>query len=478
MKPCGPRVHAGRCAGRALTATVLLALVVGIGTDAHAAPGTAQDSVRQNAAPQTAIRQPDVRPPDTAGASAGASAEPTVPTLARVRVIGVARARSTGESLPPDSTRRDSAGLGDIIVVRVQRLQDLVNHAKCMSGDGRRVPGCQPQEIALFLDGREIRGLAPESGAPTPDDGLLRFHLARTDSSDEAWADLLGAPPIAAPNNAFYTRPTKVSVGIAGAYALPTAFEDERVSPFKLIRIRPSWFVTCSLLLLLVLGLLCWLAVSSDILRDPGPPAQAGERRPYSLARFQMSAWFFLVIASFLYIWLITGGWNTLTPTVLGLIGIGAGTALGAAAIDASKRNTSVATLAALSAEKTLLDRELTAIDTQIPGAVGSSRVQLEVQRETKAVRAQLVADQIAASQNAAVPILSRGFLLDVMTDGTNGYSFHRFQMFTWTLALSVLFVYSVWTRLAMPDFNLTLLGLLGLSGGTYLGFKIPERQT
>ena len=42
---------------------------------------------------------------------------------------------------------------------------------------------------------------------------------------------------------------------------------------------------------------------------------------------------------------------------------------------------------------------------------------------------------------------------------------------------LGVLFVYSVWNRLSMPEFSAMLLGLLGISDGTYLGFKIPERQ-
>ena len=40
------------------------------------------------------------------------------------------------------------------------------------------------------------------------------------------------------------------------------------------------------------------------------------------------------------------------------------------------------------------------------------------------------------------------------------------------------LFIYSVWTSLTMPQFSDTLLALMGISAGTYVGFKIPERQT
>jgi hypothetical protein len=52
---------------------------------------------------------------------------------------------------------------------------------------------------------------------------------------------------------------------------------------------------------------------------------------------------------------------------------------------------------------------------------------------------------------------------------------FHRFQMATWTLVLSLVFIKGVYENLAMPEFNTTLMGLLGLSAGTYLGLKIPE---
>ena len=35
----------------------------------------------------------------------------------------------------------------------------------------------------------------------------------------------------------------------------------------------------------------------------------------------------------------------------------------------------------------------------------------------------------------------------------------------------------SVSSLLAMPDFDTTLLGLVGISGATYLGFKFPNQQ-
>jgi hypothetical protein len=43
---------------------------------------------------------------------------------------------------------------------------------------------------------------------------------------------------------------------------------------------------------------------------------------------------------------------------------------------------------------------------------------------------------------------------------------------------LCTLTVYSAYRFLAMPDFDPTLLGLMGISSGTYIGFKFPEKKS
>ena len=71
-----------------------------------------------------------------------------------------------------------------------------------------------------------------------------------------------------------------------------------------------------------------------------------------------------------------------------------------------------------------------------------------------------------------------KGPLYDLLTEkdaGTGVVSFHRFQIFVWTIVLGIMFVANVYNQLAMPQFSATLLGLLGISAGTYVGFKIPE---
>ena len=71
---------------------------------------------------------------------------------------------------------------------------------------------------------------------------------------------------------------------------------------------------------------------------------------------------------------------------------------------------------------------------------------------------------------------MSESFFKDILTDA-NGITLHRFQIVIWTVVLGALFVYGVYRELAMPEFSGTLLALMGISSGTYLGFKIPERQ-
>src|SRR5205085_7867446 len=73
-------------------------------------------------------------------------------------------------------------------------------------------------------------------------------------------------------------------------------------------------------------------------------------------------------------------------------------------------------------------------------------------------------------------------FLLDLLSenDTTVGdgrvITFHRFQIVVWTLILGIVFVSEVVTKLAMPAFDPTLLVLMGISSGTYLGFKVSAK--
>src|SRR6185369_34142 len=82
----------------------------------------------------------------------------------------------------------------------------------------------------------------------------------------------------------------------------------------------------------------------------------------------------------------------------------------------------------------------------------------------------------IADAEGRLSKPVSESFWRDILTDA-NGITLHRFQIVIWTVVLGTLFVYGVYRDLTMPEFSGTLLALMGISSGTYLGFKIPERQ-
>jgi hypothetical protein len=68
----------------------------------------------------------------------------------------------------------------------------------------------------------------------------------------------------------------------------------------------------------------------------------------------------------------------------------------------------------------------------------------------------------------------SESWFIDILSDA-NGVSFHRFQLFSWTLIMGGVFAGAAYLELNMPVFDTTLMGLLGLSAATYLGLKVPE---
>lgn len=380
--------------------------------------------------------------------------------------------------------------MGDIVVVEVSQLQALLNQANCRTDKGENKPNCNKQKIVLYLDGRAIKGLEPESGAPIPERGTLRFHLQRTDASDEEWADLLGRPPIfgsrSSPEGSLFIRPVEVSVGLENDSAIPTA-----IKRFSFVRVHEWIFWVALAVLAGILFAVYKLATSTTLLRDDVPvigepvnaPAagETGLVRPkllpsYSLGRCQMAFWFFLIITSFIFIFVITWQVNTITEQALALMGISAATALGAVAVDANKGGVTNVALEnsarrypALQKEQESLRQRIKELEDKVQAKTNTDAETLEL--EGKRARLLEVEKKIWELSTA-----SQGFLTDVLTD-INGYSFHRFQIFIWTMVLGVIFLHGVYHRLAMPTFSATLLALLGISGATYIGFKIPEQQ-
>jgi hypothetical protein len=328
-------------------------------------------------------------------------------------------------------------------------------------------------KLVPYINGRSIKGNYPEEIHIAR--GRLIYHLEITPENKEVWTDLLGAPD-------HIRRPVTLSVGLENGAAFDSVHV--RGNPVILTIISPVYGIVALLVIATTLLLLLWLARKTNIIREPGPPPAPGKRRPFNLGRAQMAFWFFLIYSSYVAIWLITDALDTITPSLLALMGISAGTALGEALIDNGKDTARTNQVQDLTAERQAVEQSITQSEADL-GAINAAPATVADQSNRDALNRMLTdsrtrlgqIDQQLRSINAqdAAPT-SAGFLRDVLSDGS-GYSFHRFQIFAWTIVLGIIFISSVYNNLTMPEFSATLLGLMGLSAGTYIGFKFPEQK-
>lgn len=329
-------------------------------------------------------------------------------------------------------------------------------------------------KLVPYINGRAIKGNYPEE--IHLERGRVLFHLEITPASKDAWIDLLGEPTAT-------KRPVTLSTGLETGSAFDSVHAKD--NPVPLTVISPLYGIVSILVILITLFLLLWLARNTNIIREPGPPAASGKRRPYNLGRAQMAFWFFLVYASYVTIWLITDALDTITASLLALMGISAGTALGEALIDNGKDTAKTNQVQDLTAEKQAIEQTITQLQSQVDSINALSAPTVTDQANRDAINRQLIDGRTRIGQidqqlhtltAEKAPTVSSGFLRDILSD-SSGYSFHRFQIFAWTIVLGIIFVSSVYNGLTMPEFSPTLLGLMGLSAGTYIGFKFPEQK-
>jgi hypothetical protein len=366
--------------------------------------------------------------PGTPGAAAGPSdcavAKGKLPEVKIAQVFRVFTIPPTAEELKAAQKEpHPLVGLRQHIGVKVDKLNILLKHAQCLN-----------KNVVLFLDARAMKDLKPFPESD-PDQNILYFELKRTEASRETWTYLLGKPRVA-------PRRVAVSVGLEDEYAMRALdTESKGEHPSISLNVMPTGRLASSaaVALFLVIGGLL-LARKSDMLRDSGPPPLTG-RKAYSLARVQLATWTFLVLVSYLFIGLITGDYtSSVTDSVLALMGISAGTAIGSSIIDSSPSRT----------------------DGQAAAAGAPAAPPLPP-------------EQAVPDMKRASPTTGRWWM-DILTDD-EGVNFHRFQMAAWTLVLGIVFLRQVYNELAMPEFNANLLALIGISSGTYLGLKITSEK-
>jgi hypothetical protein len=347
------------------------------------------------------------------------------------------------------------AGLGDSITLETADLEAFLKYAED-----------QKKAVTLYLDGKDTK-IEPE--AIFRESNRLRFYLDRNTDNKAVWEPLLRNP------FNYPKRTVQASVGMA---SIVGAMPVKSSAPFVLKVIAAEWYDWLWLILLILfLVAFGYLAWKKDILRDGKRPA------PYSLGRVQMAWWFFLILIGYVVIWLISGDQDTITTSLLGLMGISAGTALGAVLIESSKGGAAALSNAAtqsmaLAAALTDAQQKLTdarTLATATPGDVALQQAVVDAQAKVTVIESQLDTAKAMLNQTATPP-KSVNWVLDILSESDGTIALHRFQIVVWTLVLGIMFLVSVFYDLTMPEFSATLLAAMGVSAGTYLGFKFPEK--
>jgi hypothetical protein len=189
------------------------------------------------------------------------------------------------------------------------------------------------------------------------------------------------------------------------------------------IQTRPAYWFYLVILFICLLLALAYLARTTPLLRSTfGVNGNSALSTPFSLGLVQMAFWFFVALAGYVYVCASTLQIHVPMGSMLGLLGISASTGLAAAAVDVRKMGQAQANAAG--------------------------------------------APQLAAA--------SKGFILDILSDA-DGISFHRFQIVVWTIVIGAVSAWNIYRYMAMPVLDASLLTLMGISSGTYVGFKFPE---
>lgn len=360
---------------------------------------------------------------------------------------------------------------GELALRRTIRLK-MANLPEWLKNSENRL-----SQLSLYVDGTAFKDPRPSL---VQGDTLI-FDLRRTEQNKDAWTTLLCRK-----GDSFFSRSVPVTVGFENGTQVPSA-----ANSVTLIRVNELWFQAFAIIVFLLILLFLYLATESDILRDTGPLPKKPHRKTYSLARTQMALWTLTIIIGYVFIWMVTSDLSSLTPGVLGLMGISAVTGLGSAIVDSTKeseqnhqrweheekKKTAETEAEKLRGHMSVLEA---AINARTPPA------NLDERKAAYAVKkAELAAQEneielrgvkIDVLDHAAKPSVSEGFIKDLLNDD-HGVSFHRFQISVWTIVLIFIFIGRVLDTLTMPTFDATLLALMGISGGTYIGFKLPDKQ-
>jgi len=198
-----------------------------------------------------------------------------------------------------------------------------------------------------------------------------------------------------------------------------------------------------------------------------------GPDTSFSFSKTQLAFWTFIILASFIYIWIMTGDLNTINATGLILLGITSATITASNLI--SKNEESRALLGD-EIEKEKGSSNTTGIDPATNKKEGDT--------ENRSANGKTPATTIDKQPKTNIQRLvdyrthypEDNFITDILSD-SDGVSIHRLQALVFNLIFGVAFITAVFNNYSMPEFSETQLILLGLSSGTYAFIKHSETK-
>jgi len=316
--------------------------------------------------------------------------------------------------------------------------------------------------ITLYVDGIDT-GVLPQKSDPAA--GSMTFPLERNEKNKAVWAPLLYNP--------IFQRQEEiaVSVGLHGEAPLPRLATSNMKIVFDKIYLQGMMWLWVLLILAIVAATMVY-ARNSDMLRDG--PKIGDVQQTYSLARVQMAWWFVLIVVGFVVIWVVTGDRDSIPASLLGLMGISAATALAALAITPRGEERAAAERDRLSKIKASAATRIQDLDGEIAATADpvakAKLVQLKVEAQKEIDEANVAIAQVKSYYP------TKNLWTDVVTDDRGSVALDRFQIVVWTIVLGGIFLMSVVWDLTMPELSATLLALMGISSGTYVGFKLPQK--
>lgn len=304
----------------------------------------------------------------------------------------------------------------------------------------KRVAKGDPAKLNLVVSGTRLPGITPEVSLDEGK-GALRYQLLRRADKPEmaeAWRAIV---------KRVLAGESKFSVGLAddkgvivssdkgGVFEVPSAGKRAFATLFA------AFVLAAAVIVLAQSAKSQWLRDAYEIPDDLVP----SRSRPFSLGRCQMLWWTVVVAVSWFAIGFATGDWLSINDSAVVVMGISAATAAGAVAI----------------------------VPTRI-----ASRVQAYVSAKTAA--AGKASDPAFLAAKAALAgdaeLRTKSLAADLLSDYGEGTGLHRLQNLLFTIAFGLYFAWVAFHDGAMPSLSSTVLALMGISGSTYVGFKLAGK--